>query len=83
MSPNGRILIIITIATILFAVGRHFQRTVDTWAGRGKAIKAVADAKGKVPGAKSAAWSAVRRMALIGAGTLLLLALLANALRYI
>lgn len=80
---NGRVLIVIIIATILFAVGRHFQRTVDTWAGRGKAIKAVADAKGKVPGAKSAAWAAARRMTLIAAATLLLLALLANALQHI
>ncbi|WP_214413419.1 hypothetical protein [Sphaerisporangium fuscum] len=82
-NSDGRVLIIVFIATILFVAGRNFQRTVDTWAGWGKAVKAVAEAAEKVPGAKSAAWAAVRRMIFIGAGTLLLLALIANAFRYI
>ncbi|MET8145325.1 hypothetical protein ABZU32_33910 [Sphaerisporangium sp. NPDC005288] len=81
-SSDGRILIIIVIATILFIVGRNFQRALDTWAGWGKAAKAAADAAGKIPGAKSAAWAAFWRMVVIGAGTLLLLALLANTIRY-
>jgi hypothetical protein len=82
-SPDGRVLIIVIIATILFFVGRNFQRTVDTWAGWGKAVKAAADAADKIPGAKSAAWAALRRMVFIGAVTLALLALLANAFRYV
>jgi hypothetical protein len=79
---DGRVLIIVIIATILFAVGRRFQRTVDTWAQWGKAVKTAADAAAKIPGAKSAAWAAVRRMVVIGAGTLLLIAVIANASRY-
>ncbi|WP_248960586.1 hypothetical protein [Sphaerisporangium perillae] len=81
-SSDGRILIVILIATILFIVGRNFQRSVDTWSGWGKAVKAAAEATGKIPGAKSAAWAAFWRMIMIGAGTLLLLALMANAIRY-
>ncbi|MFC4535896.1 hypothetical protein [Sphaerisporangium dianthi] len=80
---DGRVLIIILIATILFIVGRNFQRAVDTWAGWGRAIKAAADAADKIPPAKSAAWAAFWRMLVIGAGALLLLALMANAIRYV
>ncbi|MET8050264.1 hypothetical protein ABZU75_21965, partial [Streptosporangium sp. NPDC005286] len=65
-SPNARTLTLIVVVTIVFFVGRRFQRTVDTWAGWGKAIEAAAEAAAKIPGAKSAAWKAVRRM--IGVG---------------
>ena len=82
-SSDGRVLIIVIIAIALFAAGRHFQRTVDTWAGRGKAIKAASDATSKIPDAKNAAWAAVWRMVMIGAGVLALVALIANAFRYI
>ncbi|MEV6861453.1 hypothetical protein AB0M44_10675 [Streptosporangium subroseum] len=81
-SSDGRILILVVIATILFAVGRRFQRTVDTWAGWGKAVQAAAEAAGKVPEAKSAAWAAVRRMIVVGLGALILFAVVANAIRY-
>ncbi|GGL15477.1 hypothetical protein Sme01_70400 [Sphaerisporangium melleum] len=81
-STDGRILLIILVATVLFAVGRNFQRTVDTWAGWGKAIKAAAEAAAKVPPAKSAARAAFWRMVMVGAVTFLLLALIANAIRY-
>jgi hypothetical protein len=79
---DGRVLMIILIATALFLVGRRFQRTMDTWTGWGKAVKAAADAAGKIPGAKSAAWAAFWRMVVLGAVTLLVLALIANAIRY-
>ncbi|MEU9886424.1 hypothetical protein AB0M95_05365 [Sphaerisporangium sp. NPDC051017] len=82
-SPDGRVLIIVIVATILFVVGRNFQRTVDTWAGWGKAIQTAKEAADKIPGAKSSAWAAVRRMIFIGAVTLALLALIVNAFRYI
>ncbi|MEU8266195.1 hypothetical protein AB0B89_03435 [Sphaerisporangium sp. NPDC049002] len=82
-SSEGRVLVIVIIATVLFVVGRRFQRTVDTWAGWGKAVKNAAEASAKIPGAKSAAWAALWRMVMIGAGTLALLALIANAFRYI
>ncbi len=82
-SSDGRVLVIVVIATVLFVVGRRFQRTVDTWAGWGKAVKTATEATAKIPDAKSAAWAALRRMVVIGAGTLALLALIANAFRYI
>ncbi|MDH2430115.1 hypothetical protein [Sphaerisporangium sp. TRM90804] len=79
---DGRVVIVVVVATVLFLVGRRFQRVVDTWAGWGKAVKAAADAQGKVPGAKAAAWGAFWRMLGVGAGALLLLALMANAVRH-
>ncbi|MFC6085527.1 hypothetical protein [Sphaerisporangium aureirubrum] len=79
---DGRVLMVILIATALFLVGRRFQRTMDTWAGWGKAVKAAADAAGKIPGAKAAAWSAFWRMVVLGVVTLLFLALVANTIRY-
>ncbi|WP_147268752.1 hypothetical protein [Sphaerisporangium album] len=82
-SPDGRVLIIVIVATILFVAGRNFQRTLDTWAGWGKAVKTAAEARDKIPGAKSSAWAAVRRMIFIGAVTLALLALLVNAFRFV
>ncbi|MFJ2032355.1 hypothetical protein [Streptosporangium sp. NPDC087985] len=81
-SSNGRVLIFIVIATIVFSVGRRFQRTVDTWAGWGKAVQAVTEAAAKVPGAKAAAWGAVRKMIVVGGGALILVAIVVNALRY-
>ncbi|GIH97221.1 hypothetical protein ACFFMN_41620 [Planobispora siamensis] len=44
-SSDGRVLILIVVATVVFFIGRRYQRTVDAWGGRGKAIKAAADAK--------------------------------------
>ncbi|GGT05969.1 hypothetical protein GCM10010156_74420 [Planobispora rosea] len=81
-TSNGRVLILIVVATVMFFVGRRFQRTKDTWAGWGKAVKAVADARGKVPGAKSAAWAAARSMLMVGVGAVILFAIVANAIRY-
>ncbi len=77
---DGRVLVVIVIATVLFLVGRRFQRTVDTWAGWGKAIKAAAEAAGKIPPAKAAAWAAVRGMIVVGLGALVLFAVLTNAI---
>ncbi|MEO3814175.1 hypothetical protein ABGB17_34690 [Sphaerisporangium sp. B11E5] len=79
---HGRVMMIILVATALFLAGRRFQRTMDTWAGWGKAVKTAADAAGKVPGAKSAAWGAFWRMVAVGAMTLLFLALVANTIRH-
>ncbi|GAA3122772.1 hypothetical protein [Streptosporangium carneum] len=76
-----RVLVVVVIAVSLFLVGRRFQRTVDTWAGWGKAIKAAAEAAAKIPGAKAAAWAAVRGMIVVGLGALVLFAVLTNALR--
>ncbi|MFF5206501.1 hypothetical protein [Streptosporangium sp. NPDC000396] len=81
-SSDGRVLIVIVIATVLFAVGRRFQRAVDAWLGWGKAIQTVAEAAAKVPGAKSAAWAAVRNIIVVSLGTLILVAVLANAIRH-
>ncbi|MFC7644945.1 hypothetical protein ACFQX6_32970 [Streptosporangium lutulentum] len=55
---------------------------MDTWAGWGKAVKAAADAAAKIPGARSAAWAAVRSMIMIGLGALILFAVVANAIRF-
>ncbi|SNT59934.1 hypothetical protein SAMN05216276_107520 [Streptosporangium subroseum] len=79
---DGRIVVLVVIAVILFAVGRRFQRTMDTWAGWGKAIQAAAEAAAKIPEAKSAAWAAVRSMIMIGLGALILFAVVANAIRF-
>ncbi|WP_371780612.1 hypothetical protein [Streptosporangium subroseum] len=79
---DGRIVVLVVIAVILFAVGRRFQRTMDTWAGWGKAVKAAADAAAKIPGARSAAWAAVRSMIVVGLGALILFAVVANAIRF-
>ncbi|GIH79923.1 hypothetical protein [Planobispora longispora] len=81
-TSNGRVLILIVVATAAFFIGRRFQRTKDTWSGWGKAVKAVADAKDKVPGAKSAAWAAARNMIMVAVGALILFAVVANAIRY-
>ncbi|WP_433252284.1 hypothetical protein ACQPYK_07525 [Streptosporangium sp. CA-135522] len=80
-NSNGPVLLVIMIAIVLFVVGRRFQRTVDTWAGWGKAIQAVAEAAAKVPGAKSAAWAAVRGMIVVGLWTAALLAVIVIAIR--
>ncbi|MFI6451543.1 hypothetical protein ACIBF6_08300 [Streptosporangium amethystogenes] len=79
---NGRILALVVVATIVFAVGRRFQRTMDAWAGWGKAVEAAAEAASKIPGAKSAAWKAVRRMIGVGLIALIVLAAAASAIRY-
>lgn len=81
-SSDGRVLIIIVIATIVFFVGRRFQRTLDAWANWGKALQTVAEAMAKVPDAKSAAWAAIRRMIVVGLGALILFAAVVNAIRY-
>ncbi|WP_326820176.1 hypothetical protein OHA77_13960 [Streptosporangium sp. NBC_01639] len=81
-SSDGRVLIIIVIATIVFFVGRRFQRTLDAWANWGKALQTVAEAMAKVPDAKAAAWTAIRRMIVVGLGTLILFAAIVNAIRY-
>ncbi|MEV4378651.1 hypothetical protein [Streptosporangium sp. NPDC049644] len=81
-SSNGRILALVVVATIVFAVGRRFQRTMDAWAGWGKAIETAAEAASKIPGAKAAAWKAVRRMIVVGLGALILFAVVANVIRY-
>ncbi|MGW4423623.1 hypothetical protein [Streptosporangium sp. NPDC004631] len=81
-SSNGRVLVVIVLATVLFLVGRRFQRTVDIWAGWGKAIKAAADATAKIPGAKATAWAALRGMIVVGLGALVLFAVLTNAIRH-
>ncbi|GAA2883631.1 hypothetical protein GCM10010517_46890 [Streptosporangium fragile] len=81
-SSDGRILLLVVIGTALFAVGRRFQRAADTWAGWGKAVKAAAEAAEKIPGARSAAWAAVRGMIVVGVGGLILFAVIANVIRY-
>ncbi|WP_326636102.1 hypothetical protein OG884_23235 [Streptosporangium sp. NBC_01755] len=81
-SSNGRILTLVVVAAIVFAVGRLFQRTMDTWAGWGNAIKAAAEAASKIPDAKSAAWKAVRRMIGVGLIALIVLAAAVNVIRY-
>ncbi|GII80519.1 hypothetical protein Sru01_55010 [Sphaerisporangium rufum] len=78
---EGRVLIVILVAMILFGVGRAFQRAVDTWAGWGKAKKAAADAAAKVPPARDAAWAALRHIIVVIAATLLMLALFAKTIR--
>ncbi|MFC4591774.1 hypothetical protein [Sphaerisporangium corydalis] len=80
---DGRVLVIFLIAMILFAVGRLYQRTVNAWEAWKGAIKAAADAAAKIPGAKSAAWAAVWRMIFVGTLTVVLVAVIANAFRYI
>lgn len=81
-SSDGRILILVVVATVVFAVGRRFQRTLDAWLGWGKAVEAVEEAAAKVPDAKSAAWAAVRGMIVVGLGALILFAVIANAIRH-
>ncbi|MER5320676.1 hypothetical protein [Streptosporangium roseum] len=81
-SSDGRLLILVVIATVVFFVGRRFQRTLDTWSGWGKAIQAAAEAAEKIPGAKSAAWAAVRGMIGVGLLALILFAVVANAIRH-
>ncbi|GAA2353321.1 hypothetical protein [Nonomuraea africana] len=80
-SSDGRVVLVIVIAMVLFFVGRRFQRTLDTWRGWGKAVKDAADAAGRITGARSAAWSAVRSMLLVGGATLAFIALVVNAIR--
>lgn len=79
---HGRVMVVILVATALFLVGRRFQRTVDIWAGWGKAVKAAAEAAAKVPGAKSSALAALWRMIAVGVLTLLFLAVVASAVRH-
>ncbi|GII04645.1 hypothetical protein [Planobispora takensis] len=81
-SSDGRVLILIVVATVVFFIGRRYQRTVDAWGGRGKAVKAAADAKDKIPAAKAAAWAAIRGMVGAGLVVLILFAIVANAIRY-
>ncbi|MEV7013708.1 hypothetical protein [Streptosporangium sp. NPDC051022] len=78
--PSSRVAAVILIALILFGIGRLFQRTVDTWAGWGKAIQAAAEAAAKVLPAKTAARKAVRRMISYGLGAAVLFAALLNAI---
>ncbi|GAA4222135.1 CHASE3 domain sensor protein [Streptosporangium album] len=78
---NGRVLIFVVLATVVFFVGRRFQRTLDAWANWGKALQTVAEAMAKVPDAKAAAWAAIRRMVVVGAGALILVAVVLNAIR--
>ncbi|MEV8633702.1 hypothetical protein AB0395_18790 [Streptosporangium sp. NPDC051023] len=78
---NARVLVIVVIATVMFFVGRRFQRTVDTWAGWGKAIKTAAEAAAKIPGAKAAAWVAVRGMIVAGLVAMVLFVVLTNVIR--
>lgn len=80
-SSDGRVLILVLVATVVFFVGRRFQRTVDAWLGWGKAVSAAAEAAAKITDAKSAAWSAVRGMVVAGAVTLVFLAVIVNAVR--
>jgi hypothetical protein len=81
-NSDGRVLILIVVATVVFLLGRRFQRTVDIWSGWGKAVKGAADAKGKIPDAKAAAWAAAWGMIVVGVGGLILFAIVANAIRY-
>ncbi|MFE3453112.1 hypothetical protein ACFXJ8_29735 [Nonomuraea sp. NPDC059194] len=80
-SPEGRVVLIIVIAMVLFFVGKRFQQSLDTWRGWGKAVTEAANAAKNIPGARSKAWSAFWSMVLIGGGTLALLALIANAIQ--
>ncbi|GAA3469821.1 hypothetical protein [Nonomuraea roseola] len=80
-SADGRVLLIIVIAMVLFVVGRRFQRALDTWRGWGKAVKDAASAAGRVPDAKSAAWAALWSMVLVGGVTVVLIALAVNGIR--
>jgi hypothetical protein len=81
-TSDGRVLIIIVIASIAFFVGRRFQRTRDTWAGWGSAIKDAKTAADKIPKAKADAWAAVRGMLVVGVVVLIFFAVVVNALRY-
>ncbi|GGL02876.1 hypothetical protein [Planomonospora parontospora] len=81
-TSDGRVLIIIVIASIAFFVGRRFQRTRDKWAGWGSAIKDAKAAADKVPKAKADAWAAVRGMLAVGVVVLIFFAVVVNALRY-
>ncbi|MBG0816111.1 hypothetical protein [Planomonospora sp. ID82291] len=81
-TSDGRVLIIIVIAMVAFFVGRRFQRTRDTWAGWGGAIKDAKTAADKIPKAKADAWAAVRGMLVVGVVVLIFFAVVVNALRY-
>jgi hypothetical protein len=82
-SSNSRTLTLIVVAAIVFFVGRLFQRTMDTWAGWGKAVKLAAEAAEKIPDAKSAALKAAFRMAGVGLITLIVLAAAVSTIRHI
>ncbi|GAA3131450.1 hypothetical protein GCM10010466_22560 [Planomonospora alba] len=81
-TSDGRVVVLIVVAFIAFFVGRRFQRTKDTWAGWGSAVKEAKTAADKIPKAKGDAWAAVRGMAVVGVGALILIAMVANAIRY-
>ncbi|GAA1522490.1 hypothetical protein GCM10009677_64330 [Sphaerisporangium rubeum] len=82
-ASHGRVMMIILVATVLFFVGRRFQRTMDIWAGWGKAVKAAAEAAAKVPEAKSSALSAAARMIVVGLLAMLFLVLVVKTVQHL
>lgn len=71
MPADGRLILLIIIAFVFIAVGRHFQRTVDAWA-------AWKDTVAKIPGLRSGAWANVRLMIKIGLFAALVFWIVAN-----
>ncbi|ETK32407.1 hypothetical protein [Microbispora sp. ATCC PTA-5024] len=71
MNANGRVLLFIVVAFVVFRAGRQWQRSADLWRTWREAVK-------NVPARRTAAWGGARAMVKVGLVAAVILWAVAN-----